>query len=44
LSSLELELKCLSVRRDATSPEGQETLSARHRRENRQVRERTVTV
>ena len=44
LSSLELELKCLSARRDATSPEGQETLSVRHRRENRHVRERTVTV
>jgi hypothetical protein len=29
---------------NAARPEGWETLSVRHRRENRQVRERTVTV
>jgi hypothetical protein len=29
---------------NVTLPEGWETLSVRHRRENRHVRERTVTV
>ena len=40
LSSLELELKCLSARRHDL-PEGVVMLSARHRRENRLVQERT---